>query len=132
MPMVKSILTQPSVVEKILLSMNGMLARNYSFRIRAQEVAMALSEWVNTLFTLGLTPKSSVKIADDQVQVDPHLLLQRLVIACDYPQLEELFQCELYTYHSSFRFPIHVKAATKVSTSRCTMDKAYTRGQDAT
>ena len=82
--------TTKSVGEKILLSMNGILAPNYSFRISAQEVTMAL--------------KSSVKIADDQVQVDPQLLLQRLVIACDNSQLEELFQCELYTYHSSLRF----------------------------
>ena len=50
--------------------MNEMLAPNYSFRITAQ----------------------------DKVQVDPQLILQRLVIACDESQLEELFQCELYTY----------------------------------
>ena len=39
-----------------------------------------------------------MKIADDQVQVDPQLLFQRLIIACDNSQLEELFQYELYTY----------------------------------
>ena len=55
----------------------------HSGGISAQEVTMAL--------------KSSVKIADDQVQVDPQLLLQHLVIVCDNSQLEELFQCELYT-----------------------------------
>ena len=79
--------------------------------------------------------KSSVKIADDQVQVDPQLLFQHrdLVIACDNFQLEELFPYELCTYPIAFfRFPIHVKAATKVSTSRCTMDKADTRDQEAT
>ena len=42
--------------------------------------------------------KSSVKIADDQVQVDPQLLFQRLIIACDNSQLEELFQYELCTH----------------------------------
>ena len=31
--------------------------------------------------------KSSVKIADDQVQVYPQLLFQRLIIACDNSQL---------------------------------------------
>ena len=51
--------TTKNVGEKILLSMNGI---NYSFRISVQEVTMAL--------------KSSMKIADDQVQVDPQLLVQ--------------------------------------------------------
>ena len=73
--------TTKSVGEKILLSMNWMLAPNYSFRISAQEVNMALN--------------SSVKVADDQVQVNPQLLLQHFVIPCDNSQLEELFQCEL-------------------------------------
>lgn len=56
--------------------MNGMLATDYSFKISAQEVTMA--------------SKFSVKIADDQVQVDPQFLFQRLIIACDNSQLEEL------------------------------------------
>ena len=45
-----------------------------------------------------MVSKSSVKIADDQVQVDPRLLFQRLIIACDNSRLEELFQYELCTY----------------------------------
>ena len=76
--------TAKSVGEKILSSMNGKLATEYSFKRSAQAVTMA--------------SKSSVKIADDQVQVDPQLLFQRLIIACDNSQLEELFQYELCTY----------------------------------
>ena len=48
-----------------------------------------------------MVSKSSVKIADDQVQVDPQLLFQRLTIACDNSQLEELFQYELCSYPTS-------------------------------
>ena len=73
-----------SVGEKILSLMNGKLATDYSFKQSAQAVTMA--------------SKSSVKIADDQVQVDPQLLFQRLIIACDNSQIEELFQYELCTY----------------------------------
>ncbi|XP_068675446.1 uncharacterized protein [Montipora foliosa] len=76
--------TAKSAGEKILSSMNGKLATDYSFKRSAQAVTMA--------------SKSSVKIADDQVQVDPQLLFQRLIIACDNSQLEELFQYELCTY----------------------------------
>ena len=70
--------TARSVGEKILSSMNGKLATDYSFKRSAQAVTMA--------------SKSSVKIADDQAQVDPQLLFQRLIIACDNSQIEELFQ----------------------------------------
>ena len=60
--------------------------------------------------------KSSVKIADDQVQVDLQLLLQRLVIACDSSQLEELFQCEFYTYPISlFDSPFMLRQPQKSS-----------------
>ena len=76
--------TTKSVGEKILSPMNGKLATDYSFKRSAQAVTMA--------------SKSTVKIADDQVQVDPQLLFQRLIIACDNSQLEELFQYELCTY----------------------------------
>ena len=54
--------------------MNGKLATDYSFKRGAQAVTIAL--------------KSSVKIVDDQVQVDPQLLFQRLIIAYDNSQLE--------------------------------------------
>ena len=45
-----------------------------------------------------MVSKSSVKITDDQVQVDPQLLFQSLIIACDSSQLEELFEYELCKY----------------------------------
>ena len=45
-----------------------------------------------------MASNSPVKIADDEVQVDPQLLFQRLIIACDNSQLDELFQYELCTY----------------------------------
>ena len=92
--------------------MNGMLTTDYPFKRSARAVTMT----------------SSVKIADDQVQVDPQLLFQRLIIACDNSQLEELVQYELCTYPTAL---FNSKAATKGSTSRCSMDKAYTRDQDA-
>ena len=65
-----------SVRETLSLT-NGKLATDYSFKRSAQAVTM--------------TSKYSVKIADDQVQADPQLLFQRLIIACDNSQLEELF-----------------------------------------
>ena len=61
-----------------------MLATDYPPKRSAQAVTMV--------------SKSSVKIADDQVQVDPQLLFQRHIIARDNSQLEELFQYELCTY----------------------------------
>ena len=61
-----------------------MLATDYPHKLSAQAVTMV--------------SKSSVKIADDQVQVDPQLLFQRYIIAWDNSQLEELFQYELCTY----------------------------------
>ena len=76
--------TAKIVGEKILSSMNGTLATDYSFKRSAQAVTMA--------------SKSSVKIDNDQVQVDPQLLFQRLIIACDNSHLEALFQYELCTY----------------------------------
>ena len=50
--------TAKSVGEKIPSSMNGTLATDYSFKRSAQAVTMA--------------SKSSVKIDNDQVQVEPH------------------------------------------------------------
>ena len=64
--------------------MNGTLATDYPLKRSAQAVTMVF--------------KSSVKIADDQVQVEPRLSFQHLIIACDNSQLEELFQYKLCTY----------------------------------
>ena len=113
--------TAKSVGEKILLSINGMLAPIYSFKLSAQEVTMAL--------------KSSVKIADDRVQVDPQLLFQRLVIACDNFQLEELFLYKLCTYPIAlFDSPFMLRQPQKSALTDALWppDKADTRGQDAT
>ena len=86
MPIVMPMLTHliKSVRERILSSMNGKLATDKSFKRSAQAVTMA--------------SKSSVNIPDDQVEVDSQHLFQRLIIACDNSQLEELFQYELCKY----------------------------------
>ncbi|PFX17375.1 hypothetical protein AWC38_SpisGene18310 [Stylophora pistillata] len=70
--------------EKILSLMNGTLATDYSLKRSAQAVTMA--------------SKSSVKNGNDQVQVDPQLLFQRLIIACDNSHHEALFQYKLCMY----------------------------------
>ena len=57
--------------------MNGTLATDYPLKISVQAVI--------------IVSKSSVKIADDQVQVDPRLLFQRPIIACDNSQLEDSY-----------------------------------------
>ena len=61
--------TAKSVGEKMLSSMNGTFATDYSFKGSAPAVAMA--------------SKSSVKIDNDQVQVDSQLVFQRVIISCD-------------------------------------------------
>ena len=94
--------TARSVREKILSSINRKLATDYSFKRSAQAVTM--------------TSKSSVKITNDQVQVDPQLLFQRLIIACDNSQLEELFQYELCTYPTAlFNSPFMLRQPQKVA-----------------
>ena len=46
-----------------------------------------------------LAAKSSVRVESDNVQVDPHLLLQRLIIACNSAyDLRGLFSYELCSY----------------------------------
>ena len=92
--------TAKSVGEKIISSMNGKLATDYSFKRSAEAVTMA--------------SKSSVKITDDQVQVDPQLLFHRLIIACDNSQIEELFQYELCTYPTAlFDSPFMLRQSQK-------------------
>jgi len=54
--------TAKSVGEKILSSMNGTLLTDYSFKRSAQAITMA--------------PKSSVRIDNNQVQVNPQLLFK--------------------------------------------------------
>ena len=71
-----------------------------------------------------MVSKTSLRIADDQVQVDPQLLFQRHIIAWDNSQLEKLFQTELCTYPTvlfNSPFMLRQPQTTKASTSRCTM-----------
>ena len=74
--------------EKILSSMIGKIAGDYTFKRSDQAVTLA--------------SKFSVRIEGDNVQVDPQLLIQRLIIACsssdDRHDLEGLFRYELCSY----------------------------------
>ena len=80
--------------------MNEMLATDYPLKRSAQAVTMA--------------SKSSVKIAGNQVQVDPQLLFQCVIIPCDNSQLEELFQYELCTYPTAlFDSPFMLRPSQK-------------------
>lgn len=77
--------TAQAVGTAILRSMDGHSPSEYTFKRRHQAV------------TLGM--KSSVKIDGDQIQVDPQLLFQRLVIVaqkCD--ELESALKYELCSY----------------------------------
>ena len=77
--------TAQAVGTSILSSMDGHTPAEYTFKRKDQAV------------TLGV--KSSVKIDGDQVQVDPQLLFQRLVIVaqkCD--ELESALKYELCSY----------------------------------
>lgn len=88
------------VGEKILSSMNGKSPTDYTFKRSAQAITMA--------------SKSSVKINNDQVQVDPQLLFQRLIMACENSQLAELFRYELCTYPTSlFDSPLTLRQPQK-------------------
>ena len=86
--------------------MNGMLATDYySFKRSVQEVTMA--------------SKSSVKIFDDQGQVDPQLLIQRLIIMPVNSQHEGLFQYELCTYPTViFLSPFMLRQPHQTKTQR--------------
>ena len=83
--------TTKSVREKILSSMNGTLVTDYSFKQSAQAITMA---W-----------KSSVKIDNDQVQVEPQLLFQLLIIACDNSQLLCTYPTALFDSPFTLRQP---------------------------
>jgi len=77
--------TLTSVGAAILKSMDGLTPAEYTFKRKDQAV------------TLGM--KSSVRIDGDQIQVDPQLLFQRLVIVaqkCD--ELELALKYELCSY----------------------------------
>lgn len=67
--------------------MNGKCAADYSFTRSAQAGTMA--------------SKSSVRVHNDHVQVDPQLTFQRLIFARDNSKLEELFRYQLCSYPTS-------------------------------
>ncbi len=69
----------------ILESMRGHLADSYSFTKSNQAVTLVM--------------KCSVRICDEQVQVDPQLLFQRLITACkSVDDMESNFKYELCSY----------------------------------
>lgn len=71
--------------EKILTSMTGKPVGEYSFKKNAQAVTLA--------------SKSKVGIDNDIVQVDPRLLFQRLVLACNNSDdMKGVFMYELCSY----------------------------------
>ena len=89
--------------------MNGKCATDYSFKQSARAVTTAR--------------KSPVTIDNDHVQVDPQLLFQRLIIACDNSQLEELFPYELCRNSTSlFDLPFTLREPEKPALAdACTM-----------
>ena len=90
-----------AIGEKILSSMTGKSATDCTFKRSCQAVTLAA--------------KSSVRIESDTVQVDPHLLFQRLIVACNRSgDLQGLFRYELLS--SGFvRFFSDAEEAAKTS-----------------
>ena len=71
--------------KKILTSMTGQSATDYTFKRNAQAVTLVAT--------------SAVKIDNDLVQIDPQLLFQRLILACEGPdELAAVFRYELCSY----------------------------------
>ena len=74
-----------AIGEKILSSMTGKSATDYTFKRRSQAVTLAT--------------ESSISIESDTVQVDPQLLFPRLIVACNRSDdLQSLFRYELCCY----------------------------------
>ena len=84
-----------AIGKRILLSVVGQAAENYTFKRNAQAV------------TLG--SKSSVRIDGEMVQIDRQLLFQRLVLAWSSSEyLESIFAFELCSYPTVlFHSPCH-------------------------
>ncbi|KAK3754659.1 hypothetical protein QZH41_003875 [Actinostola sp. cb2023] len=71
--------------KKILTSMTGQSATDYTFKRNAQAVTLVAT--------------SAIKIDNDLVQIDPQLLFQRLILACEGPdELAAVFRYELCSY----------------------------------
>ena len=76
-----------AIGEKKLSSMTGKSAADYLFNCNAQAVCSPLLQ------------SRLIRIESDTVQIDPQLLFQRLIIACNRSDdLEELFLYELCSY----------------------------------
>ena len=86
---------------QILQSMAGHNVLQYSFRKKMQAI--------------NLTHKNIVKIASENVQIDPQLLFQRLVIAGERTEnLSELLKYELCSYAPAlFENPMSLHYANK-------------------
>ena len=108
-----------AVGEKILSSMTGKSATDYTFKRSSQAVTLAA--------------KSSERIESDTVQVDPQLLFQRLIVACNRSDdLQGLFRYELCCYpvalfdsSLTLRQPhmIRCNCSSDCTSARCTCRK---------
>ncbi|KAK3728716.1 hypothetical protein QZH41_001096 [Actinostola sp. cb2023] len=89
--------------EKILSSMAGESVATYSFKRKEQSVTLAA--------------RSSIRIEDNRVHVDPQLLFQRLVIACNTTDdLEDVFRYELCSYPAAlFDTPVTLRQPQKAT-----------------
>ncbi|KAK3748685.1 hypothetical protein QZH41_018981, partial [Actinostola sp. cb2023] len=89
--------------KKILSSMAGESVATYSFKRKEQSVTLAA--------------RSSIRIEDDRVHVDPQLLFQRLVIACNTTDdLEDVFRYELCSYPAAlFDTPVTLRQPQKAT-----------------
>lgn len=74
--------------EKVIASMTGRSATEYSFKKSAQAITLA--------------KKSAVRIDNEQVEIDPQLLFQRLILASNTSEdLPTIFRYELSSYPTS-------------------------------
>ena len=91
----------------MLSSMTGKSATDYTLKRSSQAVTLAA--------------KSSERIGSDTVQVDPQLLFQRLIVACNRSDdLQGLFRYELCCYLFYFELCLY----TVKKFIRCTNSKA--------
>ena len=83
------------------MSMTGKSVCSYSFLCCAQTITMA--------------SKSLLTIGDESVQVDPQLLFQRLILACNSAEeLTSVFQYELASYPTAlFESPLMMNPVQK-------------------
>jgi len=101
--------TARSVGEKILSSMKMKTAIEYTVTRNAQGVTTA--------------SKLSIKTGSEHVQVDPQLLFQQMIIACDDTQLEELFQYDLCFYPTTlFYISLTLSQSQQLMWSRLTQE----------